>query len=89
MKIAHAKFALVLRMGDCSYHSLVRQSISSAAHWSYDLLVLRPIGPTYSLEVFCPTSDWSNDPSLVPHLIGPPSHWFPISLVPHLIGPPM
>ena len=25
--------------------------------------------------------------SLVPHLIGPPSHWFPISLVPHLIGP--
>ena len=26
--------------------------------------------------------------SLVPHLIGPPSHWSPISLVPHLIGPP-
>ena len=26
--------------------------------------------------------------SLVPHLIGPPSHWFPISLAPHLIGPP-
>ena len=26
--------------------------------------------------------------SLVPHLIGPPSHWFPISLVPHLIAPP-
>ena len=25
--------------------------------------------------------------SLVPHLIGPPSHWFPISLVPHPIGP--
>ena len=27
--------------------------------------------------------------SLVPHLISPPSHWFPISLVPHLIGPPI
>ena len=26
--------------------------------------------------------------SLVPHLIGPPSHWSPISSVPHLIGPP-
>ena len=27
--------------------------------------------------------------SLVPHLIGPPSHWLPISLVPHLIDPPI
>ena len=27
--------------------------------------------------------------SLVPHLIGSPSHWSPISLVPHLIDPPI
>ena len=27
--------------------------------------------------------------SLVPHLIGSPSHWSPISLVPHLINPPI
>ena len=69
------RFVAVMTRIHWYYHSLDRQSICSTAHWSYGPLVLRPIGPTYSLKVVCPTSDWSYDP-LVQSLIGPMPHWY-------------
>ena len=41
---------------------------------------------TRSFKIFCSHS-WNTMMKGV-HIIGPPSHWSPISLVPHLIGPP-
>ena len=48
-----------------SYNPLVLHPIGPTAHWSYSPLVLQPIGPT---------SHWSYSP-LVLQPIGPTAHW--------------
>ena len=69
-----------------SPNSLVPQYIIGA-HWSPISLVPHITGPHLIGPPFHSSPHHRPIP-MVPHLFGPPSHWFPISLVPQLISLP-
>ena len=90
------------RASKAPYHrmrvNVTHQSMQQLFNWAYTSIHkfhMRRIHTMISkLPGYVHKLLYQGGTSLVPHLVGPPCHWFPISLVPislvpHNIGPPI